>query len=276
MPTGTIPEFDLESAAAEILSLHGTGRQIAPLSQTLEHFDLEQAYRLSAVVTLLRQQRGERPVGRKIGFTNRLMWDAFGVRAPMWAPVYDTTTRDLDALTAPVPLAGLPEPKLEPEIVFSLARAPSPGLDEAGLFACLDWVAFGFELVQSIFPGWRFAAADTVAGFGLHARLYIGERHDPNSAPERWLRELATFGVELTCNDRSVAHGEADYVLGGPLTALRHLNDLLQSEPAAPQLRAGEVITTGTLTLAASVAAGERWEAIPSGIGLAPVEISFA
>lgn len=276
MPTGSTRERDLESLAAEILSLHGTGRQIEPLSQTLEHLDLEQAYRLGAIVARLRQQRGEQPVGRKVGFTNRLMWDAFGVRAPIWAPVYDTTLRNLEALASPVSLAGVPEPKIEPEIVFALARTPSPGLDEASLLACIDWVALGFELVQSIFPGWRFAAADTVAGFGLHAGLYVGERQDPRAAPERWLEQLATFHVELSCNGRSVARGEAGNVLGGPLTALRHLNDLLQATPAAPPLRTGEIITTGTLTLAADVAAGQRWVAMPAGIGLAPVEISFA
>ncbi len=41
--------------------------------------------------------RGERPVGRKIGFTNRTIWAEYGVYAPIWGDMYDTTLRDLAA-----------------------------------------------------------------------------------------------------------------------------------------------------------------------------------
>jgi 2-oxo-3-hexenedioate decarboxylase len=47
-------------------------------------------------------------------------------------------------------------------------------MDETALLACIDWVAHGFELVQSIFPGWKFSAPDAAAAFGLHGALLIG------------------------------------------------------------------------------------------------------
>ena len=271
----TLETLDIGAIAAELLSLLGTGQQVAPLSERFAGFDLPLGYSVGHAVQQLRQQRGERPVGRKIGFTNRLMWDRYGVRAPVWAPVYATTVADLADLKGTVPLAGLPEPKIEPEIVFGLARAPGPGLDEAALLRCIDWVALGFELVQSIYPGWRFAAADTAAGFGLHAGLYIGARHSVGAAAESWESDLSSFEVDLALNGVSTAHGEAGFVLGGPLSALRHLNDLLWSGPAPLRLAAGEIITTGTITLAASVAAGEHWTATPRGIGLEPIALAF-
>jgi 2-oxo-3-hexenedioate decarboxylase len=52
------------------------------------------------------------------------------------------------------PLVGLAEPRIEPEIVFKLAGAPSLGMGEEALLGSIDWVAHGFEIVQSIFPGW--------------------------------------------------------------------------------------------------------------------------
>jgi hypothetical protein len=49
-------------------------------------------------------------------------------------------------------LVGLADPRVEPEIVFKLAVAPTPGMDEGALLESIDWVAHGFEIVQSIFP----------------------------------------------------------------------------------------------------------------------------
>jgi 2-oxo-3-hexenedioate decarboxylase len=46
-------------------------------------------------------------------------------------------------------------------------------MDETVLLACIDWVGHGFEIVQSIFPGWKFSVPDAVAAFGLHGALLI-------------------------------------------------------------------------------------------------------
>ena len=53
--------------------------------------------------------------------------------------------------------------------------------------------------------------------------------------------------------------GRAANVLDGPLFALRHLAETLAQDPLSPALAAGEIVTTGTLTRAFPVAAGEEW-----------------
>ena len=148
------------------------------------------------------------------------------------------------------PVADL-EPRIEPEIAFGLARAPEPGMDEAALLRCIGWVAHGFEIVQSMFPGWRFAAADTVAAFGLHGAYRIGPRIPVADAPVgSWLAALGAFEISLHRNDAKVDRGQARNVLDGPLSALRHLNDLLAADRHNPPLAAGEIVTTGTVTRA--------------------------
>lgn len=102
------------------------------------------------------------------------MWAEYGVEAPIWGYVYDTTLHWLADLDAPYSLSALAEPRIEPEIAFKLARAPEPEMDERALLDCIEWVAHGFEIVQSHYPGWRFTAADTVAAFGLHGALLLG------------------------------------------------------------------------------------------------------
>lgn len=57
-------------------------------------------------------------------------------------------------------------------------------------------------------------------------------------------------------------------MLGGPLSALRHLVGLLADDPRSPPLAAGELVTTGTLTRAFPVTEGERWRTVTSGLPL--------
>jgi 2-oxo-3-hexenedioate decarboxylase len=273
--TGPASDPAIETIAAAAMEALGEGgRQIAPFTSRDPAFDLDRAYRVTPIVRRLREARGERVVGRKIGFTNRNIWAQYGVYAPIWGYVYDSTMHDLAALDGPVPLAAFAEPRIEPEIVFGLASAPRAGMDEAALLSCIGWVAHGFEIVQSIFPGWVFAPADTVAAFGLHGALFVGERHPVAERRDEWLRALSDFSVTLRCGD-VVEHGHARDVLDGPLSALKHLVDLLAGDAHNPPLAAGEIVTTGTLTLAMPVKAGERWSTELAGIPLDGISIAF-
>jgi 2-oxo-3-hexenedioate decarboxylase len=211
-------------------------------------------------------------VGRKIGFTNRTIWDEYNVHAPIWGPVWDSTFAPLGY---PTPLAGLVEPKIEPELILRLSRAPVPGQSPEDLIGCIDAVAFGFELVQSLFPGWRVRAPDTVAAFGLHGAL----RHGPWVAvygATDWPALLADFPVTLSCDGQEMDRGHSANVMGGgPLAALAHLADLLAADPDAPPLSAGEVIATGTLTRALPVAPGQTWTAEAHGLPLPPITLTL-
>jgi 2-oxo-3-hexenedioate decarboxylase len=266
----------VQVVAAEAFDLLDSGRQVAPFSSRLPRFDLDDAYRVTAAVRQMRETRGEIPLGRKIGFTNRTIWDEYQIGAPMWGYIYNRTVRDLADLGTTVSLAGLAEPRIEPEIIFGLAMAPEPGMDERALLGCIDWVAHGFELVQSIFPQWEFTLPDTVAAYGLHGMLLVGPRHTLVEHGGDWLGNLSTFGIDLTRDGTVIDQGRAANVLGGPLSALRHLVEVLASDPVNPPLAAGEIVTTGTLTRAFPVAAGETWRTELSGIALDGIAIRFA
>lgn len=265
---------DPEAVADELLNAFGEERPLAPFTDRIAGFDLAFAYTAAAAVRRRRQSRGERLVGRKIGFTNRTIWETYGVEAPMWGDMYDTTVHDIADLGDGFDIAGMMEPRIEPEIAFGLKRAPSPGMDEAALLAAIDWVAHGFEIVQSPFPDWQFVVADTVAAGGLHGACLLGPRHaiDADDAGQ-WLDALARFEIALSRDGEQVDTGNAANVLGGPLSALRHLVELLADDPASPALGAGEIVTTGTLTGAFPIAPGERWQTTLRGISLDGIEV---
>jgi 2-oxo-3-hexenedioate decarboxylase len=265
---------DTDAIAEEVLAVLGTGGQVLPFASRPARLTLAEAYRVSASLDRRRTACGEKRLGRKIGFTNRTIWEQHGVYAPIWGYVYDSTLFDLEQTPA-LPLSGFAEPRIEPEIVFGLAAAPDPGMDEAALLACVDWVAHGFEIVQSIFPHWKFSAVDTVAANGLHGALLIGPRHSVGSRAAYWQDALPAFEVDLICDGDVIDRGHAANVLDGPLSALRHLVGLLAHDGINPPLAAGEIVTTGTLTRAMPVKSGETWSTPLHNIGLDPIRLRF-
>ena len=272
--TNTVAE--IKAIAAEALAALDAAHQVPPFSTRVAAFNLKDAYLVAAAIRQLRETRGEIPVGRKIGFTNRTIWAEYNVYGPIWGYVYNCTVHDLAGIGDSFSLAGFAEPRIEPEIVFGLADAPSPDMDEGALLACIDWVAHGFEIVQSIFPGWVFSAPDTVAGFGLHGALLVGPRHLIAAHPEDWSRTLSSFEIDLKRDGTIADHGRAMNVLGGPVSALRHLVDILGRDPVNPSLAPGEIVTTGTLTRALPVLAGETWATELTGVGLDGICVRFA
>jgi 2-oxo-3-hexenedioate decarboxylase len=200
---------ELQAIAAEALAALDTCHQISPFSARLSAFDLDDAYRVTAAIRQMREKRGEMPVGRKIGFTNRTVWAEYG---PIWGYVYNRTLHNLAEIGDMFSLVGLAEPRIEPEIIFKLALAPAPGMDEKALLACIDWVGHGFEIVQSIFPGWKFSAPDAVAAFGLHGALLIGPRHSIAAHAADWSRTLSTFEIDLKRDGGHKAFGHHNFL----------------------------------------------------------------
>jgi 2-oxo-3-hexenedioate decarboxylase len=266
---------DIAAIARDALAALDTGRSIEPFSARFPDFDSRQAYAVVAAIRSLRVARGQKPVGRKIGFTNRDLWTQYGIDHPIWGDMYTQTAKSLDP-SEPFMLAPFCEPQIEPEIVLRLSRAPEPGMDDLAILDCVEWIAHGFEIVQSIFPGWRFKVTDTIAGFGMHGALRIGaplaitrQNRDAVCA------ELRSFTVTLIRGHDVIETGRGTNVLDGPLSALRHLVDILAHDSCNPSLAAGEIVTTGTLTRAYPVRPGETWSTSLAGIPLPGLSIRF-
>ncbi|MGA7023754.1 MAG: hydratase, partial [Pseudolabrys sp.] len=137
--TDTMHEIAEEAAAA----FNSGGRELSSFSARHPAFGLGEAYHVTALAHKIRVAEGYRPVGRKAGFTNRAIWDEYGVYAPNWGYVYDRTLHDLGT---PLSLAPYALPKIEPEIIFGLSAPPSSEMDDAALLSCIGWVAHGFEI----------------------------------------------------------------------------------------------------------------------------------
>lgn len=267
---------EVERIAATVLDSFDRGVPIEPISWGAPGFDLDAAYEVLRDVAAHRVAQGWVTVGRKIGFTNRTIWELFHVEAPVWAHMWDRTVTYADEGRAIIDLGNLLEPRIEPEVVFKL-REPISGSDDVGqILSKVEWMAPGFEIVQSIFPDWRFSLADATAAFGMHGQLIVGSREPVSAERVRSLLEdLRVFEATLARDGEAVDRGIGSNVLDSPAHALGCLAQVLADQPHQPPLAAGEIITTGTITNPWSIQPGETWSSTYSLLGLEPLTIQI-
>jgi 2-keto-4-pentenoate hydratase len=252
----------------ELISLDEQPREVPPFSERYAGLTAQEGYEAARALHEHRLARGWRPVGRKIGFTNRTIWQRYGVHEPIWGTVYDRTLVHAKDDSARLSLAGLVNPRIEPEICFHLRSAPG----SARLVECIDWMAHSIEIVQCPHPGWKLRLADSTANNGLHGRLVIGT---PLPLPMDVEQRLPGLEVELYRAAEVIDRGVGANVLGSPLAALAHLVDLLARQADAAKLAPGEIVTTGVITDAHPVAAGERWSTRLNGVPLPGLSVEF-
>jgi 2-oxo-3-hexenedioate decarboxylase len=247
---------------------------IPPLSTEGLSLDEDRAYEIASEVHTRRVRRGERPVGRKIGFTNRDIWVEYGISKPMWGYVYDSTVHYAEAGKASLAVGHLLQPRIEVEIQLHLARTPPLTRDEQALLECIDWVALGFEIVQCPFPDWRFEVVDAIAAYGVHGALAVGTPVAVSDI-ENCAEKLRRFTVDLTREGLHEAQGVGANALDSPLLALAHLVEVLSLQSSFPPVQAGEIVSTGTLTGLIPVVPGQQWSTTVNGINLPGLSLSI-
>ena len=256
-----------DAIATALLAALDANTTIGTITGRDPSFNTDAAYQVSAEILRRRRARGETPIGRKVGFTNRTIWAEYGVSTPMWGHVYDSTVTYFDEPRGRLVIGHLAQPRIEPEIVLHFKSAPRATEDENELLSSIDWIAHGYEIVQCHFPSWKFKAADTVADFGLHGALVVGPKRPVDGLADV-VRTLRTFTITLAKNGRVEAQGGGSNVLDSPLLVAAHLLNLLKHQQGFEPIRAGELVTTGTLTAALPIRAGETWTTELSGLEL--------
>ena len=257
--------MDLGDVARELSAARRGGAELPPPSDRDPAFSIDDGYAVGRLLHDGTLALGRSQVGVKLGFTNQGVWRQMGLDAPFWSPMYEDTV----LYQGEVSLEGLVAPRIEPEIVLGFGSPLPPGASMAEICNAIEWAALGFEIVQCHYPSWKFKPADAIADAGLHGRLVVGDRValSPRDPPD-----LADVGVELFRGDAVVEKGRGSNALGGPAEAVRWLLGL----PGVEGLRSADVVTTGTLTGAPSIAPGETWHVSAAGpVPLGRLQVHF-
>ena len=252
-------------------------RRVVSLPSDDPEFDLTAAYAVEHELARMRRADGHLIVGRKVGYANKAVWRVTKLDTLVWAAMYNDTVRFARAGAATLSPDRMMAPKIEPEIVFKLnAQVAGDGVDAHGVLGVTEWLALGFEIIDSPYPEWKFKPVDFVAAYGLHVALVVGEptKVKPDDIP-RLLDQLPKFKVRLSRNGELVDEGSGRNSLRSPALCVAELASAIGKRADAEPLAAGELISSGTLTESQPIHAGETWSADVEGIDLAPLTVTL-
>jgi 2-keto-4-pentenoate hydratase len=268
-------QTEVETLARELLSAYETGQVVPVLPSARPGFDLNTAYEVEAALKRFREAGGSRAVGRKVGYANKAMWRVLKLETLVWAHMYDDTVQQSDSNPATLTLAHRRSLKIEPEIVFGLEEPIiAEGLDATAALESTEWLAMGFEIIDCPFPEWKFQPSDFVASFGLHAALVIGERMQVRpDVIATLVDELARFKVRMSKHGEFVEEGSGRNCLRSPALCLAELGAAIVRRFPTEPLRAGEIVSSGTLTAGHPTDRGDLWTAEVEGLSLPPLSV---
>ena len=260
--------MNIEEIASEVSSSIILAKQIEPFSKRGLVLSLQEAYDVARIVS---QKLGQTEIiGRKIGFTNRNIWNIYNVDQPIWGPITTNSISFFESNFLKIDLSQFCEPRIEPEIVVCLKQTPKDGSEKMEIY--LDWIAPGFEIVDSIYPNWKFSLTDAIAAGGLHGCLAVGKKFKVNDRTER---DLINVGVSLYRGGKMEEAGTGANVLDGPVSAIRYLHSGLSKIKNQEALSAGDIITTGTMTDAKPIFSKENWSAKFGGVVESELNLEF-
>jgi 2-keto-4-pentenoate hydratase len=263
--------------AYQLLEARAHSRGIAPISNT-SALSIADAYDIAKSLDIIRIAEGDRTIGRKLGLCkHQFLHDQnTAYQGLIFTTLFSSTVRVLDNPVTIQSLVGAREPKLEPLVVFKLAKTPAINATLDELSDCLEWMAHGLEIVVNPYLENSFEVADAIAAFGMHGALLIGEPHILSNATRHQLgHALADASISLSCDERLLGAGYGSNVMLNPLNALWHCHQLINAQSRFPSLHAGEIISSGSWTNPYPIRAGQTWTTAFSGIGLAGLSVSF-
>lgn len=254
-----------EQLAAELYQAQQQRVPVDPLTDRFPDITIAQAYQVQLALARRRQAEGRRVVGWKIGLSSKTMQEMLGVSEPDYGHLFD----DMVVSTGQsVPAATLLQPRCEGEIAFILGRdLAGPGVTIADVLAATRGVMPALEIIDSRVRDWKIKIQDTIADNGSSAGLVLGDRLTPVEA-----LDLRLVGMALYKNGELVGSGAGAASMGHPAAAVAWLVNKLAEFGLS--LKAGEIVLSGSLSIAPFVTAGDTIRADFDRLG--SVSVCFA
>lgn len=199
-------------------------------------FTTEQVYALQAEVARLREDRGEKVIGYKVGCTSETIREQLGVHEPIFGRIFDTGCFRSGVRLSHARYANL---AVEGELALRLSKdlaGSSPTEEE-----CLGAIAAVFpviELHHYVLHEARFPGPELIASNGMHAGFVLAEE-SPRSGPSNRVHSLCVRinGVRVGAVEESGAFASASESLGWLAGRLARIG---------LGLREGQIILTGS------------------------------
>jgi 2-keto-4-pentenoate hydratase len=227
-----------DNLTRRLVSARRDGRQIPDLDRSLVPATIDDAYRINAQVA---QQLGWEPLGWKIAATT----EAVRTKLRTTGPIYGRTFRRFrHESPARLRHAELLDPLVECEFFCTLG-SDLPARDRPWtmheIIRAITAVHAGIEVAECRFPSTALPPLPAILADGSASGRYIFGDAIPS-----WQAGLADIEVGLEVDGREIRRGTGIDVMGDPLRPLLWLAE--ERRRLGEGLRAGEVISTGSMT----------------------------
>jgi 2-keto-4-pentenoate hydratase len=222
-----------------------------PISSAVA-LDIDDAYAIQMAGTELRVERGERVVGWKLGYTSLAMRAQMGIDHPNFGPLTDAMLLGHDGAVS----VSLIQPRVEPEIGLRFAQPLTGEVSQDDVMRAVGEAFACLEVVDSVYPGYRFRLEDNTADGSSAAQVVVGP-----ALPS--LESLESVAVVLRHNGVEAGSATGAAASGHPAAGVAWLVEQLSRQGRL--LRAGDIVITGGLTRAVPLESGDHVEAIFDG-----------
>ncbi len=226
---------------------------------------IAQAYAVQAEVARLREERGERIIGYKVGCTSKPIQEQLGVPEPIFGRIFDTGCFCSGASLSHACFANL---AVEGELAVRLGTVLSgPAVSEQAAREAIEAVFPVIELHHYVIPEAWPPAQWLIASSGMHAGFVFEEEGQDRSGLAKFARSLS-----IRINEVVVGAVSDSASLSFPIESLRRLAGQLAQ--FGLQLWKGQVILTGSPMKLFPVAPGSRIVVEAPPLGASCVEIA--
>ncbi len=255
----------LRMAAQELYEAEKTAKPVVRLCKRFPDMSMKDAYTVQLLGMELRQQQGHKVIGRKIGLTSKAMQEAFGVYEPDYGYIADYM---MVMEGEPLSMGKLRLPKVEAEIAFVLRdKLAGPGITLTDVMRATEGVIPALEIINTRYEDWKITVEDSIADGASIGKVVLGD----NMVKVQGF-DLRYTGMVLEKNGEIISTAAGAATLGHPANAVVWLANKLADY--GQHLAAGDIIISGALTAACSVAAGDAVRATFDRLG--SVGIRFA
>lgn len=239
----------IERLAAHLDAAETERREVHKITDDYPDMDWEDAYAIQDALRALKEARGVRVAGLKMGLTSHAKMRQMGVVDPVYGFITDYGAV---ADGGEIDTRHLIHPKVEAEIAF-VTRRPlkGPGCHIGSVLAATDFILPAVEIIDSRYENFRFDLKSVIADNTSSARYVLGGTHRNAEGID-----LKNLGVVMEKNGEVVAMASGAAVLGHPAQSVAMLANMLGAR--GREIPAGTLILTGGVTEAVAVAAGDN------------------
>ncbi|WP_166363531.1 2-keto-4-pentenoate hydratase [Pseudomonas akapageensis] len=249
---------NIELAATRLWQAEREGAPCEPVRDLIGTDNIELAYAVQQINTERRLQQGQRPVGRKIGLTSKVVQQQLGVDQPDFGMLFaDMCLADGEDV-AP---GRVIQAKVEAEIALVIERALD--LQKHTVADIIRATAFALpavEIVGSRIANWDIKLTDTIADNASSGLFVLGSRPVKLDA-----FDVVGCGMVMERRGEQVSVGMGAACMGNPLLAAVWLANTMArlGQPLQP----GDIIMTGALGPMVTAVPGDIFDANIQGLG---------